>query len=595
MNGIIFRACSTLAISVLQIVLKWCRKERKKIQVKKESQQSRNRWWMWPQKARGKPDMKVNFLRARELSSIKEQGDLLKTLTHQATQNGNLIKLGLPKWKCDELMEVRTGRPVLFAQHTDRIIVENDNMDSYTEAESEMSRKSRSFLRKVNDQVWKRQYQCSKDATKDSDKHSVIWKMFTQTLGIPSRIQKISQWNRCSTNERNWYPNNQTRSMEWIQLTGKILHGSICLWLVMKKSSVSRTQRFTYFQILYCVLERWTRTLNQIWHGKTDWRGSKVHQNTELWTQLIVRQWNSSGTSSQDSPHCRSATNSQSSCQNWAYNQTISLDGWSSCRSSTTSHGHLKTMKGNSNQALSSVLSIRKKSPGKWSFIGPGSEIKWYSTHEYKPQGEWDRVAEKMMVKFAESGHPVFRATSPLSRGTLKRKGGGKLSIHFCADQGKIETVFRTIISVNQLSFYGAVSGLWEECKTCHVRTGRPVLAGQSDPLFVPSVMKSHTLLTDDPAQEQALLQWCQERFERLSQQDRVIKFCTDAGFLTTVEVGQYFMTKDTEELSQFTDSVACREYTLPRDEDSSEPKGWDQREHQNWTRIGSHNQLPTR
>ena len=34
-------------------------------------------------------------------------------------------------------------------------------------------------------------------------------------------------------------------------------------------------------------------------------------------------------------------------------------------------------------------------------------------------------------------------------------------------------------------------------------------------------------------------------------------------------------MTKDTEEFSQFTDSVACREYTLPRDEDLSEPKGW--------------------
>ena len=34
-------------------------------------------------------------------------------------------------------------------------------------------------------------------------------------------------------------------------------------------------------------------------------------------------------------------------------------------------------------------------------------------------------------------------------------------------------------------------------------------------------------------------------------------------------------MTKDTEEFSQFTDSVAFREYRLPRDEDSSEPKGW--------------------
>ena len=73
----------------------------------------------------------------------------------------------------------------------------------------------------------------------------------------------------------------------------------------------------------------------------------------------------------------------------------------------------------------------RRFSPGKWSFLGPGSEKKWYSTHEYNPQGEWDRVAEQMMIKFAESGHPVFRATSPLSRGTLKSKGGGKLSIHF--------------------------------------------------------------------------------------------------------------------------------------------------------------------
>ena len=54
-----------------------------------------------------------------------------------------------------------------------------------------------------------------------------------------------------------------------------------------------------------------------------------------------------------------------------------------------------------------------------------------------------------------------------------------------------------------------------------------------------------------------------------------VSKFWTDAGFLTTVEVGQYFMTKDTEEFSQFTDSVACRQYILPRDESLSEPKGW--------------------
>ena len=64
-------------------------------------------------------------------------------------------------------MEVRTGRPVLFAEH--RFIVENDDMDSDTEAESEMSLKSRSFLQRVNDRVREWQYQSSKDATKDSD------------------------------------------------------------------------------------------------------------------------------------------------------------------------------------------------------------------------------------------------------------------------------------------------------------------------------------------------------------------------------------------------------------------------------------------
>ena len=58
---------------------------------------------------------------------------------------------------------------------------------------------------------------------------------------------------------------------------------------------------------------------------------------------------------------------------------------------------------------------------------------------------------------------------------------------------------------------------------------------------------------------------------ERLSQQGRVIKICTDAGFLTTVEVGQYFMTKHIDEFSQFTEPVTCREYTLPRDEKSTD------------------------
>ena len=69
----------------------------------------------------------------------------------------------------------RTGRPVVSSQHTDQLIIETDETNSYAEAESELSLGSRSFLHKVNDQVRKRQKQSSKDATKDSERHSVIW------------------------------------------------------------------------------------------------------------------------------------------------------------------------------------------------------------------------------------------------------------------------------------------------------------------------------------------------------------------------------------------------------------------------------------
>ena len=68
--------------------------------------------------------------------------------------------------------------PGLFTQHTDRFIVDDDDMDSDTVAESDMSLNSRSFLHRVNDRVRKMQDQSSKNATQDSNKHSLIWRMF---------------------------------------------------------------------------------------------------------------------------------------------------------------------------------------------------------------------------------------------------------------------------------------------------------------------------------------------------------------------------------------------------------------------------------
>ena len=144
----------------------------------------------------------------------------------------------------------------------------------------------------------------------------------------------------------------------------------------------------------------------------------------------------------------------------------------------------------------------------------------WYSIREDSPQGESDKIAELMMPKLGESRHPVFRATSPLSRGQLKSKGGGKLSIHYCADLDTIETVFRTIIPVNLLSLHGVVAEMCEKYESYHERTGRPVVGGQSSSSFVPSLIKTNVPLNnDDPAHKEFPLQKYGERIEKLSQQ----------------------------------------------------------------------------
>ena len=49
-------------------------------------------------------------------------------------------------------------------------------------------------------------------------------------------------------------------------------------------------------------------------------------------------------------------------------------------------------------------LYAKKFGIGQWSFIGLGSEKKWYSLEESSPQGILDHIAEKMLLEFAESG-----------------------------------------------------------------------------------------------------------------------------------------------------------------------------------------------
>ena len=181
----------------------------------------------------------------------------------------------------------------------------------------------------------------------------------------------------------------------------------------------------------------------------------------------------------------------------------------------------------------------------------------------------WDHIAEKMLLQIAESGHPIFRATTPLSRGQLKTKGQGKLSIHFTADQDTVDTIYRIILSVNQLSVYGAA--ICEEFEDHQDRTGQLViLVGQS--IVLGEVKAQIPVHDEDPRNDQIIWQQYIQQIESFSPENRLSKFCKEAGFMRVVEVGQYFVTKDAGEFQQ---TVACREYTLPRDDQTSEPKGW--------------------
>ena len=62
-------------------------------------------------------------------------------------------------------------------------------------------------------------------------------------------------------------------------------------------------------------------------------------------------------------------------------------------------------------------INARRFSPGRWSFLGPGSEKKWFSALECGPRGKWDRVAELVRSSCTRAipfSGPVIRCTDLL-------------------------------------------------------------------------------------------------------------------------------------------------------------------------------------
>ena len=217
------------------------------------------------------------------------------------------------------------------------------------------------------------------------------------------------------------------------------------------------------------------------------------------------------------------------------------------------------------------VAAYANKFPqGCWSFLGPGCEKRWYGNHVGKPDGEWDKTAESMMLNFAESGHPIFRASSALEEEKWEAKRKKMTTVHFNASEETVEWIHRTVISVNQLSFNGAVSDLCKELD--------PDSRNQTEGEFCESLVISTEIPNANAISQSStssaqgdLLQEYERKSAELPDDQKLSKLCSDAGFLEETGKGQFFLTLE-EDLEVM--QTVCREYTLPRDHKHPEREG---------------------
>ena len=305
--------------------------------------------------------------------------------------------------------------------------------------ELELSVESRSFMNRVNDQVRKRQKRIS-NVTEIGEKHSIIWRMF-MTVTLESAV--IMGKN---------YQNNCQSIVNTTDLTLKQMF-DISTKLVSEQDEISGLETIGWEN------HSW-RYLSLIGDGRIiNLRRTKVYvfSDSVLCLGRILQHPDSNeawknrtaGVKSMKSYRDYDGINGEPTEFEWnifpgfttlqlcdKINDLLSDLG----QTPETFTRRILFMsmfndiscdrKDNKDECLRNAESVkvfaRKFGVGQWSFIGPGSEKKWYSA-ENSPQGAWDNIAEEMLLEFAESGHPTFSATTPLSRSIL--------SIHFTADE----------------------------------------------------------------------------------------------------------------------------------------------------------------
>ena len=185
--------------------------------------------------------------------------------------------------------------------------------------------------------------------------------------------------------------------------------------------------------------------------------------------------------------------------------------------------------------------------------------------------------------KKTESADPLFRRTSPLSKGLVKSKGGLKTLIHYNADLAIAELLPRIIVSVNQPIVHGAIADWCQElaqrdeahspqCMGTLVAKVDNDQASQVPPEDVSSLTKG------PPWSSRAqgnLVRQHEEKFGNLPEDCQPTNACDDAGFMINFFRGKFIITILDVHLEGYGSTSSCRGFSCPRSDDRSQPKGF--------------------
>ena len=252
-------------------------------------------------------------------------------------------------------------------------------------------------------------------------KHLCSWERITQTIYIPSKIHgKISLQRICSRYLNSWYWNNRMRFLECLKSGGKFLHGNSSLVNDEEVISLSHAKVYVFSDSVLCLGKmNQNPTSNTVRERQLEW----FKDSSKYWTldtivgEPMEFEWNIfPGFSTLEL--VREVQNFMSSMGKPQQFQGRII--FVSMFNDIISGNEDNETECIANSTLVSLFA--KRFPARrWSFLGPGSETKWYSTDKERPGRKWDRVADDDQIRRKRT--PSFPSNeSVVSKNAQKQK-----------------------------------------------------------------------------------------------------------------------------------------------------------------------------